>query len=149
MATGNGNNNNNPNGDISFSQNVEPKSGVAGWLQNKQTRNEFRDNVWKDNGYLSESIKELEEMNKLYAEMEKFSDRMTKTEQKRFAEQKRIVQQQLNSLNKYKEAQSMSDKEAIDNIKLANKLRLDGLTYYQKQLNILKETEKKHQKQYE
>lgn len=149
MATGNGNNNNNPNGDISFSQNVEPKSGVAGWLQNKQTRNEFRDNVWKDNGYLSESIKELEEMNKLYAEMEKFSDRMTKTEQKRFAEQKRIVQQQLNSLNKYKEAQSMSDKEAIDNIKLANKLRLDGLTYYQKQLNILKETDKKHQKQYE
>lgn len=149
MATGNGNNNNNPNGDISFSQNVEPKSGVAGWLQNRQTRNEFRDNVWKDNGYLSESIRELEEMNKLYAEMEKFSDRMTKTEQKRFAEQKRIVQQQLNSLNKYKEAQSMSDKEAIDNIKLANKLRLDGLTYYQKQLNILKETDKKHQKDYE
>ena len=61
MAT-NGPNGNTPNGNINFNSNPSVQPGITGYFQGQSTRREFTNDFWKEGGYLSESIKELEEM---------------------------------------------------------------------------------------
>lgn len=139
MAT-NGNN----NGTINYSENPSIQSGVFGYAQGNAERRNFSNSFWKDGGYLSESIKELEAMRDTYAEMSKLSSKMTTAEKSALREKKRELKQQLDILYNYQETQEVSDKEAIDSIKQSNKLRLQGLAQYQKLLAKLADTDEEN-----
>ena len=125
MAT-NDNQGNNNNGHITFTGTPDIKNGISGWQQNRAAQSDFSNSFWKDKGYLSESIKELESMEKLYEDMSTIVDKMTKTQKKAYEANLDALQRQLSYLKDIKTTGEVSDKEAIEAIKSSNALRLKG-----------------------
>ena len=142
MAT-NGPNGNTPNGNINFNSNPNVEPGILGYVQGQNTKKQFTNDFWKEGGYLSESIKELEEMKRQYKEMSKEVSNLSKAEQKNFTERKQALNQQLALLKTIKENQEASDTEAIDAINSSNKLRLKGQQDLIKLLNSIIENQDK------
>lgn len=142
MAT-NGPNGNTPNGNINFNSNPNVEPGILGYVQGQNTKKQFTNDFWKEGGYLSESIKELEEMKRQYKEMSKEVSNLSKAEQKNFRERKQALNQQLALLKTIKENQEASDTEAIDAINSSNKLRLKGQQDLIKLLNSLIQSQDK------
>ena len=124
MAT-NGNQGNS-NGHMTFTGTPDIKNGVSGFQQNRMAQRDFSNSFWKDKGYLSESIDELESMNKLYEDMSKVVDNMSKTQQKAYKEQLNALKTQLSYLKDIRQSGEVSDKEAIEAINSSNALRLKG-----------------------
>ena len=125
MAT-NGPNGNTSNGNIEYTNNPQIQSGIFGYAQGRSTRREFNNDFWKEGGYLSESIKELEVMKQQYKDMSKEIDKLSKSEQKVFRDREQALHQQLDMLEDMSSSRSASDTEAIEAIKTSNKLRLKG-----------------------
>ena len=142
MAT-NGPNGSNPTGNINFNSNPDVQPGILGYQLGQSTKRQFTNDFWKDGGYLSESIKELEEMKRQYKEMSKEVSNLSKAEQKNFRERKQALNQQLALLKTIRENQEASDTEAIDAINSSNKLRLKGQQDLIKLLNSLIEIQDK------
>lgn len=147
MAT-NGPNGNIPNGNINFNSNPSVQPGIFGYAQGQSTRREFTNDFWKEGGYLSESIKELEEMKRQYKEMSKEVSNLSKSEQKTFKDRKQALNQQLALLKTIRENQETSDTEAIEAINSSNKLRLKGQQDLIKLLNSIIENQDKADQQH-
>lgn len=147
MAT-NGPNGNTPNGNINFNSNPSVQPGIFGYAQGQSTRREFTNDFWKEGGYLSESIKELEEMKRQYKEMSKEVSNLSKSEQKTFKDRKQALNQQLALLKTIRENQETSDTEAIEAINSSNKLRLKGQQDLIKLLNSIIENQDKADQQH-
>ena len=147
MAT-NGPNGNTPNGNINFNSNPSVQPGITGYFQGQSTRREFTNDFWKEGGYLSESIKELEEMKRQYKEMSKEVSNLSKSEQKTFRDRKQALNQQLALLKTIRENQEASDTEAIEAINSSNKLRLKGQQDLIKLLNSIIENQDKADQQH-
>ena len=147
MAT-NGPNGNIPNGNINFNSNPSVQPGIFGYAQGQSTRREFTNDFWKEGGYLSESIKELEEMKRQYKEMSKEVSNLSKSEQKTFKDRRQALNQQLALLKTIRENQEASDTEAIEAINSSNKLRLKGQQDLIKLLNSIIENQDKADQQH-
>ena len=147
MAT-NGPNGNTPNGNINFNSNPSVQPGIFGYAQGQSTRREFTNDFWKEGGYLSESIKELEEMKRQYKEMSKEVSNLSKSEQKTFKDRRQALNQQLALLKTIRENQETSDTEAIEAINSSNKLRLKGQQDLIKLLNSIIENQDKADQQH-
>lgn len=141
MAT---NINNGKGGNMSFNSNPEVQSGISGYFQGRSAQSFLTNNFYKEGGYLESSIKELEEAKKLYEEMSKLNVSMTRAEKTALREKKRELKQQLDILYTQQSVQDTSSDEAIESIKTANKLRLQGLSQYQKLLLRLSEDEREN-----
>lgn len=147
MAT-NGPNGNTPNGNINYNSNPSVQPGIFGYAQGQSTRREFTNDFWKEGGYLSESIKELEEMKRQYKEMSKEVSNLSKSEQKTFKDRRQALNQQLALLKTIRENQEASDTEAIEAINSSNKLRLKGQQDLIKLLNSVIENQDKADQQH-
>ena len=147
MAT-NGPNGNIPNGNINFNSNPSVQPGIFGYAQGQSTRRVFTNDFWKEGGYLSESIKELEEMKRQYKEMSKEVSNLSKSEQKTFKDRRQALNQQLALLKTIRENQEASDTEAIEAINSSNKLRLKGQQDLIKLLNSIIENQDKADQQH-
>lgn len=143
MATGNDNGNiGTNNGTMNFSNNPSVQPGVFGYMQGNATKKQFNNDFWKEGGYLSESIKELETIKQQYKDISKYSDLMTKAEQKALKDKKTQLNQQLALLQTIRNEQDVSDTEAINAIDSSNKLKLKGQQDYIKTLNLIIESQK-------
>ncbi len=136
MAT-NGKDGMTPN--VSFSGNDssgQRGGGIFSYLQNRSTQTNFSREYYKEgSGYLDSALKDLKEMQKLYKQLEKSQSKMTTAQENQFKSQKRALELQIASLEDIKQAQEVSDRDAVRSIKDTNKIRQKMLLEYQKLLD--------------
>jgi murein DD-endopeptidase MepM/ murein hydrolase activator NlpD len=140
LAT-NGNDGNNQGGTIRYTNEAVSSRGISGAMQERSVKSSFARDVWRNEGYLSSAIKDMQELVKLYTNLQGITDKMSKSEQKAAKDKLSAAKDYLDYTNQIKESGEVSDKEAIDMIKAVNKLKLEGQKEYVKILETAQLTQ--------
>lgn len=110
------------------------KSGVRSYLQQQNERANLSESFWnKESGYLSNSIKQLEEMKKYYSEINVLiekSGKLSKQDIRDIEGKKKKLNEQLAILKEVQKNNTVDSKQALSLINQANKLRQKGLDDY-------------------
>lgn len=115
------------NGNMDFGSNPEVSNGISGYAQGSMTKKQFKNDFYRDGGYLSEAIKEAEQMLKTYEEMGKSIKGLTKSEKESINQMKIKTETHLSYLNKISKTQTVSSQAAIKAINDTNKLNTKGM----------------------
>ena len=127
MAT-NGN-----NGNIGFTDNPQVGSGLGGYALGKMAKQNFTREYWGidgNDGYLTNTIKSLEQVKQFYKEIATINSDMTKAEKTALNKKKAALDMQLKAYKDLRDLGDVTDTEALESIKEGNKLRLKGIKDY-------------------
>lgn len=127
MAT-NGN-----NGNIGFTDNPQVGSGLGGYTLGKMAKQNFTREYWGvdgNDGYLTNTIKSLEQVKQFYKEIATINSDMTKAEKTALNKKKAALDMQLKAYKDLRDLGDVTDTEALESIKEGNKLRLKGIKDY-------------------